>query len=814
MTERPPNRPPDDVSIVRRGRLAIEVDGDDGALVETRAPATEEPTVILRTAALLLHGERIPISAHGLRIGSAEDADVALPSPAASAVEAVVEATPDGHVLVASGDGRTFLNGERMMHGERRPLARGDAIAIGETILYYLPAGSPNPRLAPISPVDMGRVRAHKDVFTIGRDPDSDLVLNHPTVSRRHAVIRLEGGAATIEDCGSASGVRVSGRRVQRSPLTAGDDVAIGPFRIVYDGSDLVERAPATGLAVAANGVQVQIGDQMILQPTDLHLRPGELVAVIGESGAGKSTLLNVLAGVSAPTAGRVLIGGEEISARVSETGYVPQFDIVHGALTVREALDFAARLRLPVDTTAEERHRRIDAVLDQLGLTERADLRVSHLSGGQRKRAAVGIELLHRPGALFLDEPTTGLDPGFERKLMELFKELATGGQTVALVTHATASLSLCDRVLVMGRGGVLVFDGTPAALLDAFEVDDFEQVYANLAERPARPAVRAAAESPAHGRRQLPPISGRTGPRPIEQPLGYQARVLAARYATLLLRDKRHLRGALIQVPILGLLTGLLFKSDVFHRPPVDGGAGKAAQLIFLMITIAIWLGSINGAREIVKERNVITRELAIGVRVPAYLASKLIVLLTMTAAQVVLFSLIVLTLRSPGESQKTSLLLVGVLVLSSWVAVLFGLLVSAYASSEDHATGIIPLLLVPQLLLGGAIVPLADMGGVMSAIANLVPARWGFAAAGSIMHLKSRIDEDPQFSQVSHYGRHFFALSTEAFILVSAIFAAALFYALRNLLSKSAIASADRPRRTWASLLNEVVNPRGAQ
>jgi ABC-type transport system involved in multi-copper enzyme maturation permease subunit len=230
--------------------------------------------------------------------------------------------------------------------------------------------------------------------------------------------------------------------------------------------------------------------------------------------------------------------------------------------------------------------------------------------------------------------------------------------------------------------------------------------------------------------------------------------------------------------------------------------------------MITIAIWLGSINGAREIVKERNVITRELAIGVRVPAYLASKLIVLLTMTAAQVVLFSLIVLTLRSPGESQKTSLLLVGVLVLSSWVAVLFGLLVSAYASSEDHATGIIPLLLVPQLLLGGAIVPLADMGGVMSAIANLVPARWGFAAAGSIMHLKSRIDEDPQFSQVSHYGRHFFALSTEAFILVSAIFAAALFYALRNLLSKSAIASADRPRRTWASLLNEVVNPRGAQ
>jgi ABC transport system ATP-binding/permease protein len=253
------------------------------------------------------------------------------------------------------------------------------------------------------------------------------------------------------------------------------------------------------------------------------------------------------------------------------------------------------------------------------------------------------------------------------------------------------------------------------------------------------------------------------------------------------LLLRDRRHLRSALIQVPILGLLTALLFTSKVFEHEPVTSYAGKSAQLIFLMVTIAVWLGSINAAREIVKERNVLSRELAVGVQVTAYLASKLIVLLCLVTAQILLFSFLVLALRPLHENSGVALELVGALVLSGSVAVLLGLLVSAYASSEDQATGVIPLLLIPQLLFSGAIVAVGDMTTPMRLLAALVPARWSFAAAGHVVHMQQRIDTDPVFSQVSRYGHGFFSVDFPAFVIISGVFAAVLFAGLVRLLDK---------------------------
>jgi ABC-type multidrug transport system ATPase subunit/pSer/pThr/pTyr-binding forkhead associated (FHA) protein len=694
-------------------------------------------------------------------------------------------------VLVDHTDGQTFINGERLIPGERRTLRRGDTVSIGGEMLHYLPHGAEIQPLRPIQPVDAGRVRATKQAFVIGRGPESDLVLDHPTVSREHAVIRAEPGRAVIEDRGSATGLRVNGEPVRRAILTAGDQIAIGPYRIIFDGEELVGRARAQGLPMAAFGVRVDVAAGTILQPTDVQLRPGELVAFVGESGAGKSTLLKALAGVTRPTQGRVLAGGEDVSARLTEIGYVPQFDIVHGQLTVREALDYAARLRLPADLSEPERATRVQEVIEQLGLAERADTRIDDLSGGQRKRAAVGTELLHRPGALFLDEPTTGLDPGLERRMMQLFRSFADSGQTVVVVTHATASISLCDRVVVMGRGGHVCFDGAPGAALEAFDVATFDEVYLELAGAdPADVAARLAGRLNVAVPPVLPPLPGR-GQRQIQQAWQYQTKVLASRYATILLRDRRHLRSVLVQVPILGLLTALLFTSDVFRQAngeePAHVFAGKSAQLLFLMVTIAIWLGAINAAREIVKERSVLARELAIGVQVRAYLASKLVVLFVLATAQTLLFSLIVLTLRPLHEASGAGLHLVEVLVLSSWIAVLMGLLVSAYATSEDQATGVIPLLLVPQLLFGGAIVALHEMSAPLKVLAALIPARWGFAAAGHTVQMQQRIAEDPTFSQASHYGSHFFSVPLLGYVAISAAFVAAMFALLVRMLQQ---------------------------
>ena len=769
----------DDRVARRPGRLKISFD-------ESPADPSNEANVVLRSAALVHQEGRIPIPEPGLLIGSSQGSDVRLEGDEVAPEHAQIESTEAGHVLVDCGSHfGTYVNGDRLVRNERRPLERGDTIAVAQRLFHYVPADERSRRLAPIAPVDAGRVRAAHDRFTIGRSPDSDLVLDHPTISAQHAVIRMADGRTWIEDLGSSTGVRVNGIRLRRTSLEVGDHIAIGPFRIVFDGEELIQRGAAKGLAVTALGVSVVAGGRTILQSTNLQVRPGELVAIIGESGAGKSTLLNVLAGVIRPSTGRVLAGGEPLETRLPEIGYVPQFDIVHGKLTVREALDYAAQLRLPFDLSPMERTARVKQVLERLQLTERADVLLDFVSGGQRKRAAVGTELLHQPGALFLDEPTTGLDPSLERRLMELFRELASSGQTVALATHATASLALCDRVIAIARGGVVRYDGKPAGLLESFRVATYDEVYTSLAGSESSASVSASTDTET----PLPPIS-RGAARPTHQPLKYQAQVLAKRYATLVRRDRRHVRSALIQVPILGLLAAFLFTRGIFNKP----GSGhvlytaRSAQLLFLIVIVTLWLGSINAAREIVKERNVVHRELAVGVRIPAYIASKLMVLLAFSGVQTVLFGLIVFAIQPLHESTGSGLALIIVLVITSWIGVLMGLVVSARASSEDHATGVIPLLLVPQLLLGGAIVTVRDMSAPIHLLADLIPARWGFAAAGSAIHLKARIAGDQPFAAVSSYGTTFFSVPLIAFLLIAGLFAAALLGALAHLLRKS--------------------------
>ncbi|MEI7560692.1 MAG: ATP-binding cassette domain-containing protein, partial [Actinomycetes bacterium] len=590
--------------------------------------------------------------------------------------------------------------------------------------------------------------------------------MDHPTVALHHARIVRKGAEANIEDRSGGLGLAVNGRRTNRARLEVGDQISIGPFRILYDGSDFYERAPVGGLPVAAVGVRVDVDTGTILNPTTISLRPGELVAIIGESGAGKSTLLKALAGVSQPSSGRILVGGEDVMQRLPEIGYVPQFDIVHELLSVREALDYAAQLRLPADTSQAERESRVTEVIEQLRLTERADVRVGRLSGGQRKRAAVGIEIMHKPGALFLDEPTTGLDPGLEKEMMLLFRSLADAGQTVSLVTHATGSLSICDRAVVMGRGGHLLFDGKPGDLLTAFGIDSFDALYEEFDRR-----SRAGLVGPQNGFAldewgdlELQAENGVKPPRKeVQQTLGYQTRVLTRRYATLLRRDSKHLASAFGQVPILAMFCAFLFHMSVFDKQsdpnnPVPLSAGLAALLVFMMVVITVWLGSVNAAREVVKERLVTRREFAIGVQIPAYIASKLIVLFVFVTAQTLLFSLIVLVLRPPHETGAAILGLVFVLVIGSCVSVLTGLLVSAASTIEDQAVGLIPLILVPQLLFAGAIVQVAQIPTYLRWLTNFIPTRWSFAASGNALGMTDRISSDPQAAKATHYGNFF--------------------------------------------------------
>ena len=213
--------------------------------------------------------------------------------------------------------------------------------------------------------------------------------------------------------------------------------------------------------------------------------RPGTLTAVIGPSGAGKSTLIKLLGGAGNPPRPRqVTFDGHDVHAEYasmrSRIGMVPQDDVVHRQLTVDQALSYAAQLRLPPDTSRADRRAVVDRVLGELELTEHRNKRVDKLSGGQRKRASVALELLTGPSLLILDEPTSGLDPALDRQVMSMLRRLADAGRTVVVVTHSLTYLSMCDQVLLLAPGGKTAYAGPPAAIGAAMGTTDWADIFA----------------------------------------------------------------------------------------------------------------------------------------------------------------------------------------------------------------------------------------------------------------------------------------------------------------------------------------------
>ncbi|HZQ37094.1 MAG TPA: ATP-binding cassette domain-containing protein, partial [Dehalococcoidia bacterium] len=331
---------------------------------------------------------------------------------------------------------------------------------------------------------------------------------------------------------------------------------------------------------------------KVILNSVTLVVRPQEFVAVVGVSGAGKSTLLGALSGFRPATSGQVLLNGislyDHFETLRSKIGYVPQDDIIHRELPVERALEYAAELRLPAELTHAQRLARVSEVLAELGLEQHRQTLVSSLSGGQRKRVSIGVELLTSPPLFFLDEPTSGLDPGTETRMMALLRQLADQGRTVLLITHATRNVSMCDRVLFLARGGRVAFYGAPKVALDYFGVREFEDIY-DLIENTRTPEEweQSFAASPLYqseiveriehpaGSRLVAPAPkpqaayGPGQPRPPSESVR-QFKILTRRYAEIVLRDRKNLAILLLQAPVLAILLWAVFKSPNIFQPP----------------------------------------------------------------------------------------------------------------------------------------------------------------------------------------------------------------------------------------------------
>jgi ABC transport system ATP-binding/permease protein len=727
---------------------------------------------------------RVRLTGDGLTLGRDPECDVPLDDPSVSWHHAKVDLSGAFAVVTDLGSRNGTSVDNAPLDSEPRQVEREAVLQLGDTKLrlaeHYPDPSARHGRFR--------RVRLDR-VLRIGRDNDNDIVLDARNVSRRHAEI-MPGDPPELVDLGSRNGVRLGHEQIAGTArLSPGGVVGIGPFSLHYEDGEVIVVDERDQLKLRADEVAVRVGGgKTILKPTSIEVTSGEFVALIGPSGSGKSTLLKCMAGIREPTSGSVMVDEDALALRLSELGYVPQADVVHERLTVAEALRFAARLRLPSDTAPGEWAAAVDDVLAEMRLTDRRDTLVARLSGGQRKRVACGVELIGRPSMLLLDEPTSGLDPALERRLMLTLRRLADGGRGVLVVTHATSSLSMCDTVAVMGATGELVFAGAPRDCLAYFSVDAYDSIYAALELVDAPTGVKRRVPE-----RVRPPSRPRLAGRSFRKHFA----ALAVRYARTLVRDRRTLFVQLGQAPIIGALIALLFSSDLLKLP--DRNPPKAAQFVFLLVTAALWLGLTGSCREIVKERSVVLRELAVGVRLDAYVLAKALLLFILATVQCLLLAATAYLLQPLHAPVATYAELTGLLVLTGCAAAALGLIVSTLARSVDQATSLIPLLLIPLLLIplllfGGALQPLATVRAPVRVLSDLMISRWAFAGGGNAIDMNLRLAQSPRALATSGYGTSFFALEPWAAALILAGFAAVFLSLTAALLARRSRAAED--------------------
>ena len=570
--------------------------------------------------------------------------------------------------------------------------------------------------------------------ISIGRQADRDVVLQHIMVSRKHAKVMRDEGHMVVLDTGSSTGTFVNGKSILRKEIQKGDRLQIGPYLFNYDGKSFKRQLELTRMSLVALDLSKRVGNEKILDNVSLAVRPGEFVGVLGPSGAGKSTLLNALNGLRPASSGNVLLNGQDLYENYDQwrsiIGYVPQDNIVHNELTVEAAISYAARLRLPNDSTNEDIRAAVNDVIKTVKMEHRRNIRVGRLSGGERKRVSVAVELVGNPALLYLDEPTAALDPGTAGSLMQTFREMANQGRTLVCTTHIMENLNLFHKVIVLLRGK-LVYSGPPQDCLTYFNVAQFADLYDKLERKPPEYWEKAFRSTQTYTTCVSEPtapyrhtLTAEAGTRKDAMPRSgrwSELFTLTSRYFDVYFSDWHNAAWLLAQALIVGLL--------------INWACASFKLAAFLSCISCLWFGCNQAAREIVRERTVFLRERMVGQKVGSYFLSKAIVLLgTVVCQNAMIIALLYLISGRNGVLPPQ----VAALMLSGIVGTLLGLFVSATAKSEMSAVTIVPLVLIPQIVLAGALMPIPYMNFAARSLSYLCPTRWiNYVLDCSLLH-----------------------------------------------------------------------------
>jgi ABC-type multidrug transport system ATPase subunit len=607
---------------------------------------------------------------------------------------------------------------------------------------------------------------SNKNVIQIGRDVDNDLVLNIPQVSRFHAQLEKVGQRYKLTDLDTTNGTFVNGERINGTVwLQQDDSIRIGSHRFVIGADSIAQFDDSMDLRVEALGLNKWVRpDLNILQNISLVLKPREFIVVVGQSGGGKSTLVDAIAGYRPATDGEVFVNQTNVYQNFDSIrniiGFVPQKDIIHMELTVYDALNYSAQLRLPPDTTPDERHESIMEVLDDLDIRHRKDNQIKALSGGQQKRVSIGVELLTKPGLFFLDEPSSGLDPGTETALMHLMRQMADMGRTIVLITHATKNVVLADKVVFLARGGHLVWFGPPDESLEYFDQFrsereqraspmEFDQIYALLEDESKGSPEEWAERYKNHQAYKQYIVDELNGMHTSVSPNSdlkstavskpdraiptmtnkqvsawRQFLVLSNRNLRILTRDRFSLTLMLAAAPLVGLLSVVL--SLVLGNTPFDFTDGDPTSVVitlFMLTIYGVMVGGLSQMREIVKEAEIYKRERLVNLKIFPYVLSKVWVAAVLAFYQATCYTGIhYLAFDMPGGTLEFFLILIS-LALATMAGMMLGLFASALSPNANAAPLIVILLMLPQIVLGGALVPLPE------SISNFTSTKWAF-------------------------------------------------------------------------------------